>query len=171
MSRSPISGDLDGDGIGDIAVGALGDDDGGLNRGAVWVLFLDEDLTGPRRKGRTPCGRAPNPAGTISVPASANPGPGSVLVVEFDNPLGTQSHGSIPVMFVSARPDPSNTLLGTFTGTPWLGPDRPARVEVAIPGDPSLAGQRIYLRGLLFDPSRRSPVKLALTEAIEIEIE
>ena len=34
-------GDLDGDGVGDLAVGAIGDDDGGTNRGAVWVLFLD----------------------------------------------------------------------------------------------------------------------------------
>jgi len=34
-------GDLDGDGVADIAVGATGDDDGGSNRGAVWVLFLD----------------------------------------------------------------------------------------------------------------------------------
>jgi len=34
-------GDLDGDGIGDLAVGAPGDGDGGQSRGAVWVLFLD----------------------------------------------------------------------------------------------------------------------------------
>ncbi len=34
-------GDLDGDGVGDLAVGAAQDDDGGGNRGAVWVLFLD----------------------------------------------------------------------------------------------------------------------------------
>ena len=34
-------GDLDGDGVGDIAVGAEFDDDGGLDRGAVWILFLD----------------------------------------------------------------------------------------------------------------------------------
>jgi len=34
-------GDLDGDGLTDLAVGAKWDDDGGLNRGAVWVLFLD----------------------------------------------------------------------------------------------------------------------------------
>ena len=33
-------GDLDGDGVTDLAVGATGDDDGGTNRGAVWVLFL-----------------------------------------------------------------------------------------------------------------------------------
>ena len=38
-------GDLDGDGVGDLAVGATGDDDGGSYRGAVWVLFLDSDGT------------------------------------------------------------------------------------------------------------------------------
>ena len=38
-------GDLDGDGVGDLAVGAWLDDDGGLNRGAVWVLFLNNDGT------------------------------------------------------------------------------------------------------------------------------
>lgn len=34
-------GDLDGDSILDLAVGAHWDDDGGPNRGAVWVLFLN----------------------------------------------------------------------------------------------------------------------------------
>jgi len=38
-------GDLDGDGIMDLAVGAVADDDGGLNRGAVWILFLNKDGT------------------------------------------------------------------------------------------------------------------------------
>lgn len=38
-------GDLDGDGIPDIAVGASGDDSGGSNRGAVWVLFMNRDGT------------------------------------------------------------------------------------------------------------------------------
>ena len=34
-------GDLVGNGIGDLAVGATNDDDGGLDHGAVWILFLD----------------------------------------------------------------------------------------------------------------------------------
>jgi hypothetical protein len=38
-------GDLDGDGVTDIAVGTSGDDDGGTDRGAVWVLFLNSDGT------------------------------------------------------------------------------------------------------------------------------
>jgi FG-GAP repeat protein len=38
-------GDLDGDGVVDLAVGAPYDDDGGFNRGAVWILFLRPDGT------------------------------------------------------------------------------------------------------------------------------
>lgn len=38
-------GDVDGDEIPDLAVGAPGDDNGGTNRGAVWVLFLNSDGT------------------------------------------------------------------------------------------------------------------------------
>ena len=36
-------GDLDGDGYDDLAVGATHDDAGGSNRGAVHILFMDED--------------------------------------------------------------------------------------------------------------------------------
>jgi hypothetical protein len=35
-------GDLNGDGVFDMATGVPGDDDGGTDRGAVWVLFLDD---------------------------------------------------------------------------------------------------------------------------------
>jgi hypothetical protein len=37
------AGDLDGDGINDLAVGADQSDDGGPERGAVWLLFMDQD--------------------------------------------------------------------------------------------------------------------------------
>ena len=33
--------DLDGDGVNELIAGATGDDDGGTNRGAVWILFLN----------------------------------------------------------------------------------------------------------------------------------
>ncbi|MCB0738453.1 MAG: FG-GAP repeat protein, partial [Bacteroidetes bacterium] len=38
-------GDLNGDGITDVAVGAPRDDDGGTDRGAFWILFLDTNGT------------------------------------------------------------------------------------------------------------------------------
>ncbi|MBN1627987.1 MAG: FG-GAP repeat protein [Deltaproteobacteria bacterium] len=38
-------GDLDGDGVTDIAIGAIGDDDEGSCTGAVWILFLNPDGT------------------------------------------------------------------------------------------------------------------------------
>jgi hypothetical protein len=38
-------GDLDGDGVTDLAVGISGDDDGGSNRGGVWILFMNSDGT------------------------------------------------------------------------------------------------------------------------------
>ena len=38
-------GDLDNDGVSDIAVGAMHDGDGGFQRGAVWILFLNSDGT------------------------------------------------------------------------------------------------------------------------------
>ena len=38
-------GDVNGDGIADVAIGAHQDDDGGTDRGAVYVLFLNTDGT------------------------------------------------------------------------------------------------------------------------------
>ncbi len=38
-------GDLDGNGVAELAVGAPGDDDGGPDRGAVWILFRAADGT------------------------------------------------------------------------------------------------------------------------------
>ena len=42
---SGFGGDLNGDSILDIVVGASGDDDGGFNAGAVYIMFLDTDGT------------------------------------------------------------------------------------------------------------------------------
>jgi uncharacterized repeat protein (TIGR01451 family) len=44
FGRSVASlGDLDGDGLGDLAVGGHADDDGGPERGAVWILLMEDD--------------------------------------------------------------------------------------------------------------------------------
>src|SRR5262245_7133229 len=48
-------GDLDRDGVVDLAVGSSGDDDGGTSRGAVWILFLGTDgsVTSSRKISQT----------------------------------------------------------------------------------------------------------------------
>ncbi|MBL4586521.1 MAG: FG-GAP repeat protein [Flavobacteriales bacterium] len=38
-------GDINGDGVQDLAVGATGDDDGGSWAGSVWILFMNTDGT------------------------------------------------------------------------------------------------------------------------------
>ncbi len=38
-------GDLDGDGVEDFAVGANQDDDGGINKGAIYIMFMNEDTS------------------------------------------------------------------------------------------------------------------------------
>jgi len=40
-----LIGDLDNDGVVDLAVSSVRDDDGGVDRGAVWILFLNNDGT------------------------------------------------------------------------------------------------------------------------------
>jgi len=46
FGTSPANiGDLNEDGVTDIATGALFDDDGGTDRGAVWILFMNSDGT------------------------------------------------------------------------------------------------------------------------------
>ncbi|HZM00696.1 MAG TPA: integrin alpha, partial [Planctomycetota bacterium] len=42
-SAATAIGDLDGNGVTDLVVGAVGDDDGSADKGALWVLFLDTD--------------------------------------------------------------------------------------------------------------------------------
>ena len=44
VSLAPI-GDIDGNGVEDLAAGAAFDDAGGLNSGAVWILYRGEDGT------------------------------------------------------------------------------------------------------------------------------
>ena len=57
-------GDLDADGTGDLAVGAIADDDGGPDRGAVWILFLDP------AKWLDAGGLVVGPAGSLQLEAS-----------------------------------------------------------------------------------------------------
>ncbi|MCH8345262.1 MAG: FG-GAP repeat protein [Planctomycetes bacterium] len=116
-------GDLDGDGLGDLAVGATGDDDGGINRGAVWVLFLD---------------------GVLTLDLDIKPG-------ACPNSFNRGSHGVLPVAVVGTdsfdvmQIDVSSILLSRADGVggsvaPNEGPPGPHSVfeDVATPFDGEL---------------------------------
>ena len=49
-----VLGDMDGDSVTDLCVGAYSDDDGGTDAGAVWVLFLNSDGSVKRSSQQTP---------------------------------------------------------------------------------------------------------------------
>ncbi len=87
--------DLDGDGITDIVVGASGDDDGGLGRGAAYVLFLYDDFVPP------------------SVTFSCTPS--SVVIGETITCSCTGTDGGSGVASTTYTVNPSTAVAGTFS--------------------------------------------------------
>lgn len=119
------------------------------------------------------------------------------MVVGVDNPLGTQSLGSLPFLGFSQGQDPSFILTGTgtmvpgwgmsggagellisvappspqviLTGPAWGGPSIPAPIQVHIPNQLPLVGLKIYAQAVMIDPFASSP-KLGLTNGMIFDI-
>ena len=90
---SAAIGDLDGDGAAEVAVGCYRDDDGGPDRGAVWVLSLS-----PRAKGGVSLARAAK----VSSTAGGFDGPvanGDLFGMTVA-PLGDLDHDGVPDLAV-----------------------------------------------------------------------
>ena len=83
-------GDLDGDGRGDLAVGADGDDTGGTDRGAVYMLFLQP-------LGGTDYGDAPD--------AAAGTGSGNYQTLSADNGPAHVTDNSSLTLYLGAGAD------------------------------------------------------------------
>ena len=124
-------GDLDGDGVGDIAVGAPEDDDGHRNRGAVHVLFMNSDGTVKRTaeiNSTTPNG--PSLANNDNFGFSAaglgdldGDGVPDVAAGAWGDDAGGGQRGAVHVLFMNSD--------GTVKRT--------AEINSATPNGPSLA--------------------------------
>ena len=113
-------GDLDGDGVADLAVGAYGDDEGGTYRGAVHVLFLDADgsvkstveinsstpnaptLSDPDRFGSS----------VTSVGDLDGDGVADLAVGAYRDDEGGSLRGAVHVLFLAPLPPPEINLQG-----------------------------------------------------------
>ena len=111
-------GDLDGDGITDLAVGAYGDDTGGTNRGAVHVLFLNANGTvKSSRKIASATNGAPTLANgeffgrsVASLGDLDGDGVTDLAVGAFFDATGGTRRGAVRVLFLNANGTVKNSL-------------------------------------------------------------
>jgi hypothetical protein len=144
-------GDINGDGTNDLAVGSLVDEDGGDDRGAVWILFLSSDGTlGGHQKISSTAGNFAGPLSNYDYFGSSIHSPGDlddngtpdiVVGAVFDDDGGTGigiNKGAAWVLFLNddgtvAREHKISDTEGGFRGT--LDEDDSFGSAVSSPGD------------------------------------
>ncbi|MEM7306847.1 MAG: hypothetical protein AAF682_09260 [Planctomycetota bacterium] len=187
-----LLGDFNGDGVNDWAVGMPGSEDGGVDHGALWLLFDEEPAWE-----LLPYGCDGTAEGSL-VALSGIPAVGADLELGVDNPLGTQAAGSLPLVLVATAPDPAfpcgtpipglglagggapaellisflppNPVQPALSGAPWTGTE-PAPVTLSIPPQATLAGVTIYAQGALLDASPGATLPIALTAALALTLD
>ena len=135
-------GDLNGDGFPDLAVGAIGDDDGGGDCGALWILNLQGC------PGASAVARNPSVGGTANPSVYTVSGPPRMGAV-FTASVATGSHAgcilaayadplTLTTMWGNLLVDPSHPD-GEILGLPFSSGD-PAQFAIPIPDDPAMCG-------------------------------
>jgi hypothetical protein len=158
-------GDLNLDGFPDLAIGARNDDDGGPNKGAFYVTFLNGGAQAAMTAGRGPT------QGSIRF-ASGAPALGEHLGLALEAP--SAAGDALPYLVVGRRSLQTRTGLA-LDPHGWVGA-RFGREELAlgtvldltIPRDPALAGETIWVEARWIDGEGRQrgasqPLELLLT--------
>ncbi len=120
------------------------------------------------------------------------------LVLGVDNPLGTQSPGSLPFVALSLAPangypcgpripgmgmsavgapgellidpSPANLQKPYYLNSAWLGPGQPQPIAIRIPPLPELIGTVLYAQGVLIDRFLPPGTGFQLTGAMRLTI-
>ncbi len=111
-------GDLNNDGIEDIAVSARGDDDGGTDRGAVYILFMEKYLLS---------------TSTAAISDSFALGLGGISTAAFSDPFGLSLAGTSGATLGSAHEAATVTSTPTSVPTPKVASSRPTPVPTPVP--------------------------------------
>jgi len=188
-------GDLDGDARPELFVGSRGFASGAnpfFDPGGAYVLTLEAAIGAQVQ----PMGCGVNPPDSLGVVAGEL-AEGGGLTVALHNSLGTQSHGSLPVLLVAVQPSaahpcglalpgwgmagggaagellishlPTTPVVAPILGPAWFG--TPA--EIVLPGPApgsGLAGLEFYVQGFLWDPTAAGGVQFGLTDALALTV-
>jgi hypothetical protein len=129
-----------------------------------------------------------NPAGSLGT--AGRPAIGGTFTLLVDNPLGTQTAGSLAVLVLALQRDPNypcGTLMPglgmsgpgevllqapliSLIGGFWSGPLQPVPFALPIPWNPALAGFQLHAQGMLLDLSPSTAVPIGLTTAVRFAI-
>jgi len=146
-------GDHDGDGLIDLMVGARRDDDGGVDRGAVYTLFTDFHTPASAVSRNPSVGGHTNPdvytvtsppvvGGVLGTSIALDAGQNGAFLVGYSSPLTSPSGwGNILVNIF----DPGGDLLGMP-----MGIGNPAIIDLGVPPDVSLIGFELFTQSARF---------------------
>jgi hypothetical protein len=200
-SAAGCIGDLDGDGLPDLALGAKSDDDGGSDRGAVWMLFLDTPcFNGTVNAGAGPVTdvlRVNGESGTVCLPVST-----AITVTQMSAPMGpaqgryvtwvwpvpprrssslTIGPGALgcfvnPTPLHAGGPQPFRCLRGSLPGLVCAGvPELPAPASTTPWSATKASGLSIpmtlSLQGLVEDAGSAHASGFSVTNAVVLKVE